>query len=345
MIVTTATKGNAKPDVFDVLLGDTDRRKTPLFDKLKKGPGAPTATQFQWPFELMDQPDTDGSTEGNRFSQDETEITALPGILLGRMHYYKKTFGVGELTEKDEIFGLSGDSLFAYLLRKAARKALISAEAVIIGNQESQIGSRTVRFKTRGLELLLNSTADIALQTDEPTRIPVDFRPSAAQIQKLETTGGKYTLTEDNLTAPMDATCKALGDKVDFDIHCTLDFKKQISKKARFVPTEAEQTVVRRFNEDAADKKITATIDTYEGDSGTARLHYHSMLKRDGTTQTMEAFGLDCRYAQLRVREAPAGKRLPDQNAGPEGTFRWCWGLQATPKFGAAWKTVNNVAD
>lgn len=343
MIVTTSTRGEAKPDVFDVLLGDSDRRKTPLFDKLKKGPDSPVATLFQWPFERTDDPVTTGSAEGKRFNQDDTEINALPGMLYGRMHYYKATFGVGEVTQKDQIYGLSGASLFAYLLRKAARKALVSAEAVTVGNQEAQAGSKDAAYRTRGIEMLLTATADIAAQTDSATQIHADFRPAAAQVQKMELTGSDYTLTEDILMAPFDAICTALGDKMDLDLHATLAFKKKVSKFGRFVPNLAEHTVVRRFNEDAADKKVTATVDTYEGDAGTARIYYHSMLKRSGTSQTMEAFGVDMRYAQYRVRQAPAGKELGDQSAGPEGVFSWMMGLQMTPKFGAAWKTVDLV--
>jgi hypothetical protein len=345
MIVTTSTKGVAKPDVFDVLLGDADRRKTPMFDRLKKGPNSPTASHFQWPFERQDAPVTTGSAEGLDWAQANTTINALPGVLYGRMHYYKQQFGVGEITAEDESYGLKGDSLFAFLLRKAARQALVSAEAVTIGNQESQIGSNEAAYRTRGLELLMTATADIAAQTDEPTRIHADFRPLAAQVQKLETTAGVYALTEDQITAPFDSIYGALGDKMDLDVWCTLAFKKLISKKAKFEPTVAEMTVVRRFSEDAADKTITATVDTYNGDCGTARLDLHSMLKRAGTSQTMEAFGVDYRYAQYRVRKSPSGKKLPDADGGERGSFAWTMGLQLTPKFAAAWKTVNLVAD
>lgn len=344
-IVTQSNKGPAKPDVFDVLMGDYDLFSTPLFNRLKKGPDSPSATLFQWPFDLADAPDTAGSVEGARFSQATTDGPAPsdgtmnnPSLMFGRMHHYKKTFGVGEVTAGDEVYGMEKRKQFAHRMRKALRKATKSAEAVIMGNQESQAGSTSVAFRTRGFETLILDTANIAAQTDSSIAISASFRPAAAQVPTLTITSGDYALTPGNLTDPFQAIYTALGSKIDLDIYCTTKFKGKVSEWGRFQATPTNYTAVQRFNSDAEDSKITAIIDTYVGDCGTARLELHWALRNTGTGQKAEALGLSLPYAQLRVRKAPYAKELSEQAAGQEGYVEWTMGLQATPKFQAQWR-------
>jgi hypothetical protein len=337
-IVSQSNKGPAKPDVFDVLMGDSDKRPTPLFDRLKKGPDSPTATLFQWPFEIPDNPTTTGSREGVPMTAASATVGNNPGLMFGRMHYFHDKFSVGEVTAGDKTFGMSGDQQYAYRARRSLRKAIVSAEAVLVGNQESNAGSDAAEFRTRGLELCITPTADIAAQTDTPTVIPVEFRPSAAQAPTLTLTGGDYALTDAHLTDAFGAIYDSLGAKIDLDLYCTRKFKGKVSGWGRLQPTPANFTAVARFNDTSLNKKITATIDTYEGDCGVARLDLHPMLRRPGTGQKAEAQGLHLSYMQLRVRQQPMAKKLDDRSNGLEGYSTWTMGLQCTPKFQAAWK-------
>jgi len=336
-IVSMTNQTVVKPDVYDVLLGEFDAAKCPLFNRLKNGPDSPNAQLFDWPFDTPDTPVTTGSVEGKRFAQADAVAHGGRALMYGRMHHYHEEFGVGEVAEGNKVFGTDSDSQMAYEMRKALRLSMTSGEAVIVGTQESQAGNKTTEFRTRGLQTLIKDTANIAVQTDTPTVIPAAFRPAAAQHVELTVVGGTYTLTEDNLTDPFDAIYNSLKSTMDLDLYCSAKFMKQASKFGMFVPVATGYTAVRRFNADAADKKVTAVINTYEGPTGTARLELHPYLNGVGTG-TAEALGLNLAYIQKRMRKAPSAKELTDQAAGREGYCEWTFGLQCTPKYQAQWK-------
>lgn len=338
MIVHKGNQLTIKPDVYDVLMGEFDAAEAPLYNRMKKLGDSPDATLFNWPFDVRDNPVNTGAPEGRRYDQANTVINGARGLMYGRMHYHKEEFGVGEVSEGNQIQGTGGAAEYAYQTKAALRKTMTSAEYTIVGGQESQAGSKTQNFITRGLERLIVDTAGIAAQTDTATVIPANFRPSAAQIKTMTVTSGDYPLTEDNITDPFEAIYNALKTKIDLDVFCTTTFKKKVSAFGRLVPTVTNMTVVSRFNQNAADMTVVNVIETYVGDCGKARFDIHPWLRQDTGTQLSEAIGLDLRYGGLRMRTAPSVKQLPDQAAGKEGYTQHMFGVQLTPKFQARWK-------
>jgi hypothetical protein len=338
MIVHGGTQLNIKPDVYDVLLGDFDAAEAPLYNRMKKLGDTPNAALFDWPFDVADNPSNAGAPEGRRYDQNNAVNYGALNLMYGRMHYTKEEFGTGEVAEGNQQQGTEGASQYTYQTKRALKKTIKSAEYTIVGGQESQAGSKTSNYVTRGLERLIVDTAGIAVQTDTPTVIPANFRPAAAQIKTLTVTSGDYPLAETDLTDPFESIYNALKSKLDLDVYCTTKFKGKVSKFGLLTPTVTDMTIVRRFNQDAKDMKMVATIDTYVGDCGTARLDLHPWLRFDTGTQLSEAMGLDLRYGGLRMRTPPSVKQLPDQAAGKEGYTQHMFGLQMTPKFQARWK-------
>lgn len=338
MIVHQGTQRTLKPDVYDVLMGKFKPSAAPLFNRLKRLGDSPNATLFQWPADKRDTPSTTGSPEGRRYDQANVDRHGNRGLLYGRMHYVKEEIGVGEVTEGNEVFGTGGKSEFAYEMDAALLKTIDSADYAIVGGQESQAGNKTDAFRTRGLERLIVDTAGIAVQTDSQTVVAEAFRPAAAQIQSLTVSGGDYTLSEDMINAPFESVFNVLKAKIDMDVWCTTTFKKKVTKFGLLTPTVSDMTVVRRFNQNAADMKVVATVDTYVGDFGTARFDLEPWMRTDTGTQKTEAFGLEMSYGGLRMRTAPSVKTLPDQAAGKEGYTQAMFGLQLTPLYQAAWR-------
>lgn len=338
MIVHQGTQREIKPDVYDVLLGKFKPSAAPLFNRLKRLGDSPNATLFQWPADKRDAPSTDGAAEGGRYDQANVVNHGNRDILYGRMHYIKELIGVGEVSEGNQVYATGGKSEFAYEMDGALIKTIDSADYAIVGGQESQAGNKTDAFRTRGLERLIVDTAGIAVQTDSQTQIPAAFRPAASQVQSLTVSGGDYSLTEDMINAPFESVFNVLKAKIDMDVWCTTTFKRKVSKFNLLTPTVADMTVVRRFNQNAADMKVVATVDTYVGDFGTARFDLEPWMRTDTGTQKTEAFGLEMSYGGLRMRTAPGVKTLPDQAAGKEGYTQCMFGLQLTPLFQAAWR-------
>jgi hypothetical protein len=336
-IVTQATQRTIHPDVYDVLGPDYNHTTAPIYNRLKKGPDVPDAKLFQYPFRLPVAPSASGSPEGVAYAAANTTTKTNRDLLYGRCHHKTTFFGVGEVAEGNTVFGTGGMSEFDSEMDLHLEFQINSAERIIIGEQESGIGNGSDSFTTRGLELSILDTARIALQTDTPTVVPAAFRPTAAQVPTLTITSNDYTLTEDQLMDPFEAIYNALKQDLDLDIYCTTRYKKKVSKFGSFVATPTETTVIRRFNNNSADKKIVNVVDTFTGDCGTARLQKHPYLRQD-TSQKAEAIGVDFRFMSLRVRQAPTAMELKPEGSGRRGTTKQTFGLQAIPTYFAQWR-------
>jgi len=336
-IVTEATQRTIKPDVYDVLGPDYNHTTAPIYNRIKKGPDVPDAKLFQYPFRLPVAPDNTGSPEGVLWAAGNTTTKSNRDLLYGRCHHKTTYFGVGEVAEGNTVFGTGGASDFDNEMDLHLEFQINSAERIIIGEQESGIGNGTDTFTTRGLECQILDTARIGLQTDTPVVVPAAFRPQAAQVPTLAISDGTYALTEDNVMDPFEAIYNALKQDLDLDIFCTTTFKKQVSKFGSFVATPTNTTVIRRFNTEAADKKIINVVDTYTGDNGTARMQKHPYL-RQTTNQKAEALGVDFRFMMLRVRTAPSAQELKPEGSGRRGTTKQTFGLQAIPTYMAQWR-------
>jgi hypothetical protein len=341
-IITSGNQRIPKPDVFDVIMGDFDAFETPLYNRLRKGPDVPDAKLFQFPFDVPDSPTNTGSAEGVEYTQAGTTTFGGRDLLYGRCHHQKNFFGVGEVAQGNEVYGTNQSDEFAYQMRRALRKMMKNAERVIIGEQEAQAGNGSTAYQTRGLELWLTDTANIAAQTDSSTVCPAAFRPAADQIVAQEVASSDYSLTEDQITDPFQSIYNALGSRLNLDVFCTTTFKSKVSRFGKLQADVSSFTAVRRFSQDAKDMKITATIDTYHGDCGTARFELHPFLRLD-SAQKANALGLDMRYLQLRVRQAPKAEELPKAGGGRRGTVYQTFGLQCMPKYAAKWYEVDLV--
>jgi len=335
MIVHQGTQLTIKPDVYDVLRGVIDLSETILYNRLFKGPDSPDATLFHYGFDAPDSPDNTGDAEGTEFDASTAESYGSRANMYGRMQHYNKKFGVGEVAQGNQVFNTNQKDEYGYQMKMGLLKCLRSAEYVIVGGQEAQAGNKTTAFRTRGLERLLVDTAGIAVQTDAATIVPAAFRMAAAQIVTLTVTGGDYTLTEDNINAPLNATYNAMKGKINFDVLCTTTFKGKVSKFGLLTPTVSDFTAVRRFNQEAKDKTVTATIDTYVGDAGVCRFELHPWLRHDTGTQLSEAIGLDMRFGCLRMRQAPTATPLDKTGGGKKGEIIHTFGLQYVPKVSA----------
>lgn len=336
-IVVQNTQLTIKPDVYDVIMaGDNswDPSTTPLFSGLAKGPDTPNAVLFQFPYDIPDTPTSTGNAEGGDWTQAATVVFGGRVDLYGRQHHKKTYFGVGEVSEGNKLYSTNGKDEFTYQLRRALRFLVKSMELITVSNTESQAGDGTMTFTTRGLGNWIVDTAGIATQTDTATIVPANFRPAAAQVVTMTAVGGDYPLLESDVNGALASVYDVLKDKIDYDIHCTVQYKNKVSAWGNLIATVANTTYLRRFNQDSADKSIVATIDTWTGDSGVARFMLHPWV---GTADLIEAIGIDKRFAQYRVRQQPMAQRLDPQGGGERGMAQFTMGIQCMPKYLSKW--------
>lgn len=339
MIVHSGNQLTIKPDVYDVLRGEIDFSETPIYNRFFKGPDSPDANLFHYGFDAPENPDNAGSEDATEFDPDDADNYGSRANMYGRMQHYNRKFGVGEVAQGNQAFNTGGRDEYAYQMKMGMGKCMRSAEYAIVGGQEAQAGSKTVKHRTRGLERQLVTTSMIAVQTDAPTQVPAAFRMVAGALSELTVEDDDYELTEDHINDPLDALWDAMKGKINLDVFCTGRYKRKVSKLSLLQKAADDMVVVRRFNQ-TADKKIVTVVEFYEGDSGTCRFQKHPWMMHDAETQASEAFGLDFRYGCLRMRQAPKAEPLGKTSAAKNGMILHTFGLQYVPKMGARWLRV-----
>lgn len=325
-----------KPDVYDVISGGDDAfdpRTTPIFNMLPNGPDSPEAKKFQFVFDSPDDPSAEGSAEGGEWSQGALDSFGDPTRLYGRMHHQKLLIGAGEVTEGDQGYAMQGLSRFQYDLRRAMRKLIVSAELICIGAQENQAGSTAVAYKTRGLELYILPTSLIALQTDEDTVIPADYRPAAGQIKEVTTGTGDYDFAESDLKTMLQTGFETRKAKIQWDLWCTPRLQGKISDWGNLQPTVNGYANIRRFNQNAGEMKMITTFRKFVGDCGDVETDLHPFLRLNTGTQKAEGLALFKGMQMKRVRRKPMVSNMPD-DAGVKRAFgMMTWGVQCIPKY------------
>ena len=325
-----------KLDVYDVLMGGKnswDPAETPFFNRLRKGPDTPNAALCQYPFDAADAPATTGRAQGGEWTQAVTTNRGNEDMLYCRMHYLKEPWGVGEVTQADQGYGTSDEDPAMRQMRLALRAIIKGLDLVAIGNGESQAGSNSAAYQTRGMERILWDTANIANQTDTATIIPAAFRPAAAQVKQVTVSGGDYAFAESDLKAISEAQYTALKAKVKQDVYCTPKFKGKVGDWGNLNPTVTDYTNVRRFNHAAADKTIIATIDTWQGDCAEYRLMLEPFLRYSTSDQKMEAFSVEDRWVTWRTRWAPKAEQVDTRGSGEGGIAYAMMALQVIPQY------------
>ncbi len=337
-IVHSGSQATIKPDVYDVLRGKIDLSETPIYNRMPKGPDSPDATLFHYGFDAVDSPTNAGAADVTEYAAADAVTYGSRANMYGRMHHYNEKFGVGEVAQGNQVFNTGGRNEYQYQMEQGLMKAMRSAEYTIVGGQEAQAGSNSAAHRTRGLERQLVDTAGIAVQTDTATVVPAAFRMVSGALKTLTVTSGDYPLTEEDINDPFTAIWGAMKGHINLDVFTTPVFQRKVSRMSMLVPTVADMTVVRRYDNLASDQKISTIVKTYEGDCGIARFHLHPWLRHDTGTQLSEAIGLDFRYGCLRMRQAPKVQKLDKTSAAEKGMIIHTFGLQYVPKVSARWR-------
>lgn len=337
-VVHSGNQATLKPDVYDVLKGEIDLSETPIYNRLMKGPDSPDANLFHYGFDAADDPDNDGTEDATEYDAGTAADYGNRANMYGRMHHFNKKFSVGEVAQGNKAFNTNQQDEYAYQAKMGLRQCVRSAEYTLVGGQEAQAGSSSAKHRTRGFERLLVDTAGIAVQTDATTVVPAAFRMQSGALKTMTVTAGDYPLTEEDINDPFTAIWGAMKGRINLDVFCTPVFKRKVSRLNKLEPDQDGYTIVRRYNNDAKDMKITTRVDTYEGDTGTARFWLHPWLRFDTGTQLSEAIGLDFRYGCLRMRQAPKVESLDKTSAGKKGMILHTFGLQYVPKVSGRWK-------
>ena len=301
-----------KEDLSDAMVliepGDT-----PLFSMCKKSK-EPTNVLFSWPADKYNDPQTAGVMANDDVTTFDDEH-ANRELLSGRIQKVRRSFQVDDLVENvADVAGVGRKQAFNKSAAKALVELKIDIEAILGSDNDSQVATGSVPYKTRGIGSWISSTA----QADAATAVPATFRTPAASINATATA----SLTEGNVIDVLESIFKVRRARRNYDLVCGTSLKRAFTN---FIRTQTGSTnvmsSVRTFNTNLDSKKIVNTIDIYESDFGTVSLHVSTYLANGAAAAVSAARGyvLDMDLVSIGFNRKPRMEELEDRGGGRRG--------------------------
>lgn len=301
-----------KEDLSDAMVliepGDT-----PLFSMCKKSK-EPTNVLFSWPADKYNDPQTAGVMANDDVTTFDDEH-ANRELLSGRIQKVRRSFQVDDLVENvADVAGVGRKQAFNKSAAKALVELKIDIEAILGSDNDSQVATGSVPYKTRGIGSWIASAA----QADTATAVPATFRTPAASINATATA----SLTEGNVIDVLESIFKVRRARRNYDLVCGTSLKRAFTN---FIRTQTGSTnvmsSVRTFNTNLDSKKIVNTIDIYESDFGTVSLHVSTYLANGAAAAVSAARGyvLDMDLVSIGFNRKPRMEELEDRGGGRRG--------------------------
>tara|TARA_R100000808_G_scaffold25016_1_gene60489 strand:- start:3093 stop:4058 length:966 start_codon:yes stop_codon:yes gene_type:complete len=274
---------------------------TPFVSMMKKANA--TGTFVEWQADKLSTPNFDGVNEGEDVSSFKNQ--AEDRTRLGNyVQKFRDTFQVSDIQELVDTAGVASE--FANAESKAVRNVKRSIESAFCSAQDRQAeaGSGTP-YKTRGLLKWLGSGGQ-----------PSDL-PAAYQCVASDTTG---TQTEATFNSVLQELYQANGmPGGQLTLIAGPSLKQEISNFSRQASATNNTYVV---NQDAESRKITLTVNLYEGDFGNVSIVASLFVNRTSGSDTVDADAgllVDPEYVGMHSLKAESATELEDQGGGRRG--------------------------
>ena len=293
------TAGN-REDLTDII-SILEPESTPFVSMMQKGRA--TGTFVEWQADKLSTPDFDGVNEGEDVSsfKNQAEDRARLGNYVQK---FRDTFQVSDIQELVDTAGVANE--FANAEAKAVRNVKRSIESAFCSSQDRQsdAGSGTP-YKTRGMLKWLGVGG-------QPSDIPAAYQNVAN-----DTTG---TQTEATFNSVLQELYQANGmPGGQLTLIAGPSLKQEISNFSRQLAAANGTYVV---NQDAESRKITLTVNLYEGDFGNVAIVPSLFVNRTSGSDTIDADAgllIDPEYVGMHSLKAESATELEDQGGGRRG--------------------------
>jgi hypothetical protein len=296
---TYNTSGN-REDLTDILT-ILEPEACPLTSLASKKKA--TGTYFEWQVDDLSTASFDGVSEG----EDVTSFTnqaANRTRLANYVQKFRRSFMVSDIQQLVDTAGVSNE--FANAESKAIRELKRDFEAAICSSQDRDLenGAGTP-FKTRGMFKWLGVGG-------QPADVPAAFRNVAN-----DTTA---TQTEDTFNEVLEELYSANGmPGGQLTLIAGPGLKSQISDFSRAV---ASTQSTYQVTQSAESKKITLSVNLYEGDFGNVAIVPSVFLLRTSGSATVDSDAgllIDPEYVSIFTLKAESRSELEDQGGGQRG--------------------------
>ena len=293
------TAGN-REDLTDII-SILEPESTPFVSMMQKGRA--TGTFVEWQADKLSTPDFDGVNEGEDVSsfKNQAEDRARLGNFVQK---FRDTFMTSDIQELVDTAGVANE--FANSEAKAVRNVKRSIESAFCSSQDRQsdAGSGTP-YKTRGMLKWLGVGG-------QPSDIPAAYQNVAN-----DTTG---TQTEATFNSVLQELYQANGmPGGQLTLIAGPSLKQEISNFSRQLAAANGTYVV---NQDAESRKITLTVNLYEGDFGNVAIVPSLFVNRTSGSDTIDADAgllIDPEFVGMHSLKAESATELEDQGGGRRG--------------------------
>ena len=293
------TAGN-REDLTDII-SILEPESTPFVSMMQKGRA--TGTFVEWQADKLSTPDFDGVNEGEDVSsfKNQAEDRARLGNFVQK---FRDTFMTSDIQELVDTAGVANE--FANSEAKAVRNVKRSIESAFCSSQDRQsdAGSGTP-YKTRGMLKWLGVGG-------QPSDIPAAYQNVAN-----DTTG---TQTEATFNSVLQELYQANGmPGGQLTLIAGPSLKQEISNFSRQASATNNTYVI---NQDAESRKITLTVNLYEGDFGNVAIVPSLFVNRTSGSDTVDADAgllIDPEFVGMHSLKAESATELEDQGGGRRG--------------------------
>jgi hypothetical protein len=301
-----------REDLSDVI-SVVDAKNCPVSSMAKKGADLSNGSVFSWQADAYNDPSFDGvltSADVTTFA----DPAANRALLSGRAQKFRRSIKVDDFAQNvDQIAGVGKKKEMARGVSRAIVELKRDCESAFCSDNDSQEQSGATPYKTRGLGSWVASGA----QSDLP--VPSAFRTPAASLNNTAIA----SLTETNVQSMLQSIYQVTGQISTMTLVCGPELKRKFTEFTRYATgtDAAAELSIRTFTQSTESKKITAKIDTFEGDFGTVSLLPSLFCAKDQVeaTQLRRGYLLDMDMIEVRYGRRPRYQELEDQGGGPRG--------------------------
>ena len=296
---TYSVSGN-REDLSDIVTL-LEPEASPFVSMAKKATAS--GTFFEWQTDNLKTPSFAGVLEGEDASSFDDKA-ANRAKLGNHIQKLRQTYAVSDLQEIVDTAGVTSE--FANAESKAVRELKRDLESAVCSSQDRQADDGTNPYKTRGMFKWLGVGG-------QPSDIP-----SFAQNVANDTTG---TQTESTLNTVLQELYEANGmPGGQLTLIAGPSLKREISNFAR---QEGSTTALSfQVTQPAESKKITLSVNFYEGDFGNIAILPSVFLNRTSGSATVDADAgllIDPEYVGIHMLKAESTSELENRGGGRRG--------------------------
>lgn len=289
-----------------------DAKDTPVTSMIPKG-NKPGNTLLQFQADNMPSPSTDGSVDG-------ADVTLYENLNIGRailtnyVQVFQRAIRVSPLSVDVSIVAGLRDEL-AGMVAKGIKVLKRDMEKTICSDNAAVVDNGTVAYKTKALGTWINNAGTGVCPIDAAYRTPTTSINTTATASFTETDAQGVMTSIYNETGQMKTYDTVVGPTLK-RAFSNLLYTANVSGAANTYAS------IRTLQRDAFSDTISSSVDLFEGDFGSLRLH-PTLFNFDA----FRGYVLDMDLLELRYTNLPQVTELPDAGGGPARLIKAVAGL------------------